>query len=88
MRNVFLPVLVAVTLGTSSMAMAAAAADLTANGVIKTIDAKACTITLADKSVYQFAAKCDFSKLTVGEKVVITYTKKGTVDEASKIVAA
>ena len=44
-------------------------------------------VTLADKAVYQFAAKCDFSKLKAGEKVAITYAVKGKVNEASAITA-
>lgn len=86
MRNSILSLLVVASLGASSVAMAAT--DLTATGMIKAIDAKACTVTLDNKAVYQFAAKCDFSKLTVGEKVTVSYTVKGKVDEATKIVAA
>ena len=85
MRKYALPLFVVLSLGASSVAMAA---DTTATGAIKSLDAKACTVTLADAKVYQFAAKCDFTKLTVGEKVTITYTTKGTTEEASMIAAA
>ena len=66
---------------------AAAAAPTTTTGTIKALDAKACTVTL-DTTVYHFDPKCDFSKLTVGEKVSITWTAKDKADWASKIVAA
>lgn len=85
MRKYLLPLLLVASLGASSVAMAASE---TATGTIKALDAKACTVTLDNKTVYQFAAKCDFSKLLVGEKVTITFEKKGTVDDASKIEAA
>lgn len=85
MRKFALPLFIALSLGASSVAMAA---DQTTTGMVKSVDAKACTVTLDSAKVYQFAAKCDFSRLTVGEKVTITYTMKGTTGEASKIEAA
>ncbi len=84
MRKIMLPALVAVSLVAST---AAFAADQTATGAITSLDAKACTVTLG-KTVYQFAEKCDFSKLKTGEKVTITYTVANNKDVASKIVAA
>ena len=75
-------------LGSLVAASSAMAADLTATGSIKALDAKACTVTLADNKVYQFPAKCDFSKLKASENVVITYTVKGAANAASKIAAA
>ncbi|MGN6486868.1 MAG: DUF1344 domain-containing protein [Devosia sp.] len=65
----------------------ALAADLTAKGSIKSMDTAKCTVTLADGKVYQFPAKCDFTKLKANENVVITYTVKGAVNEATKIAA-
>lgn len=85
MRNFVLPLLLVASLGASSVAMAA---DTTTQGVIKSMDAKACTVTLADASVYQFAPKCDFTKLSAGEKVSITWAAKGKVNEATAIVPA
>ena len=64
-----------------------APAPTVTNGVIKALSAKACTVTLDNKTTYYFAAKCDFSKLKVGEKVAITWTAKGKKDMASKIAA-
>lgn len=81
-------VLLAAAIATSVLSAPAFAADTTATGAIKALDAAKCTITLADGKVYQFAAKCDFSKLKAGDKVVITYVTKGTENDASKVVPA
>jgi Cu/Ag efflux protein CusF len=59
----------------------------TTDGTIKAIDAKACTITLDNKAVYHFVAKCDFSKLTAGEKVAVTWQTKHKLHWANKVVA-
>lgn len=59
----------------------------TTRGTIKLIDAKACTITLISKSVYQFGPKCDFTKLKVGEKVAIKWAPKGKIHNATSIAA-
>jgi len=81
-------ILIATALVGSVLASSAMAADLTDKGAIKAMDAKKCTITLADNKVFQFADKCDFSKLKASENVTITYTVKGIVNNASKVVAA
>ena len=96
MRKLALPILIVAALGAPS-AMAATAtttpakpavvAPTVTNGMIKALSAKACTVTLDNKTTYYFAAKCDFSKLKVGEKVAITWTAKGKKDMASKIEA-
>ena len=52
----------------------AAPADTT--GAIKSLDAEGLHRDLDNNTVYQFAANCDFSKLTVGEKVKITADTK------------
>ncbi len=85
MRNIALPLILALSLGASGVAMAAT--DTTTDGMIKALNAKACTVTLDNKAVYHFAAKCDFSKLTVGEKVAITWHLSKKLDWATKIVA-
>lgn len=84
MRSFVLPLILIASLGASS---AMAAADQTAKGPIKALDAKACTVTI-DTAVYQFPAKCDFSKLKVGENVAITYQVNNNVNDASKIAPA
>ena len=80
-------VLLAAFVATSVLSAQAFAADSTATGAIKALDPTKCTVTLADGKVYQFAAKCDFSKLKVGDKVTITFTTKGTENDASKVTA-
>jgi len=84
MRNFMLPIVLAASLAASSMAMAAT--GTTTSGVIKSMDAKTCSVTLANKSVYQFGANCDLSKLKAGEKVAITSVKNGKINAASAIV--
>ncbi|HEV2516613.1 MAG TPA: hypothetical protein VGV07_15260 [Devosia sp.] len=56
-------------------------------GTIKLIDAKACTITLASRNVYQFGPSCDFSRLKVGERVSIKWAPKGKLRDATLIAA-
>ncbi len=85
MRKFLIPLMLVASVGVSSVALAAPSA---AKGAIQSMDSQACTVTLADKAVYQFAPKCDFSKLNVGEKVTITYTVNGKVNQATAIAAS
>ncbi len=90
MRKIALSMLVLASIGASSVAMAATAPAVTtetATGAIKSLDVKACTVTLDTDAVYKFKAKCDFSSLKVGEKVTVTYVTRTTLS-ASKIAAA
>ena len=84
MRKFLIPLMLVASVGVSSVALAAPS---TAHGAIQSMDSKACTVTLADKAVYQFAPKCDFTKLKVGENVAITWSLNGKVHEASAITA-
>jgi len=99
MRKFALPLMIVAALGASSAMAATApakpvvtkpapAAPTVTDGVIKSINAKAETVTLDNKTVYYFPAKFDLSKVKVGEKVAITWTAKGKKDMASKIEAA
>ncbi|HEX4298375.1 MAG TPA: DUF1344 domain-containing protein [Devosia sp.] len=65
-----------------------APAPTTTDGAISKIDAKTCIVTLDKKKNYHFDAKCDFSKLKVGDKVAITWAMKGKYRWASAIVEA
>ena len=85
MRKFLIPLMLVASVGASSVALAAPS---TAHGAIQSMDAAKCTVTLADKSVYQFAPKCDFTKLKAGENVAITYTLSGKVNQATAITAA
>lgn len=84
MRKFLIPLILVASVGASSLALAA---PTTTEGTIKAMDAKACTVTLNNNDVYQFAPKCDFAKLKVGEKVGISWTMTGKVYEASAIKA-
>lgn len=84
MRHLFVLIALVAALASTS----AFAADLTAKGSIKSMDSTKCTVTLADGKSYQFAPKCDFTKLKASEAVVITYSVKGAINEASKVAAA
>jgi diphthamide biosynthesis methyltransferase len=98
MRKLALPLILVASLGASSAFAATTtttapatpapmAAPTMTDGTIKALSAKACTVTLDNKTVYHFAAKCDLKAFKVGEKVTITWTAKGKIDEASAIVA-
>ncbi len=84
MRKLLIPLMLVASVGASTMALAAAT---TVHGTIQSMDNKACTVTLADKTVYNFGPKCDFSKLKSGEKVGITYSANGKVNQATAITA-
>ena len=83
MRKLVLPLILVASLGASSFAMAAVS---TTEGVIKSLDAKAMTLTLNSGTVYHLAKAIDISKLKAGAKVKVTWDKVGTVDEASAVV--
>jgi hypothetical protein len=85
MRKFLVPLMLIASIGASSVALAA---GTMATGTIASMDAKACKVTLNNKEVYQFPAKCDLSKFKLGEKVSITYTVNGKVYEATAIKAA
>lgn len=85
MRKFLIPLLLVASVGASSVALAAPS---TAHGSIRSLDGKACTVTLSDKYVYQFAPKCDFTKLKAGEKVAITFSISGKLRKATAISAA
>ncbi|HVY50590.1 MAG TPA: hypothetical protein VHA07_03420 [Devosia sp.] len=85
MRNLVLPLALAATLLTGSVALAAT--NHTVTGIIKAIDLKACTVKV-DKIVYHFAKGCDFSALKIGEKVEVTGHVYKKLEVGTKIVAA
>ncbi len=66
----------------------AAFASTDASGVIKSIDAKQNTITLADGNVYWLPKGFDVTKIKAGEKVKLSYDMKGTEMVASSVTAA
>lgn len=84
MRKMVLFVACAGALLGSSAAFAATATT----GTIKALDPKACTITLDSGKVYNFPAKCDFSKESVGQKVTVSWTSRGGKLMVSKLQIA
>lgn len=91
------PVMAATTTTSSSMMSSSSMASTTApktvapatstvTGKVASVDTKACTVTLDNKTTYHFAAKCKISSLKVGETVTITYKVKSKIDWVTKIV--
>lgn len=85
MRSKILPlVLIA---GVAFGGAAFAAATDTA-GTIKSIDAKAMTVTLADGTTYHLPAGFKLGAFKVGEKVSVTWEAKGALKDAMAMKAA
>jgi hypothetical protein len=82
MRKFILPVVTAAALLAPSLAMAAVQ---TTEGTIKSIDAKAMTITLNNNQAYHLPASYRVADLKAGEKVKVTWDKMGQLNEASKV---
>jgi len=85
MRSILLPVVTVLALGSASLAMAAGAT--TTDGTIKTIDKKAHSVTLSDGSTYTMPKTIKLKGFKVGEKVAVTWEKKGAVNAATALVA-
>lgn len=60
----------------------------TVTSTIKSMDAKAHTVTLHDGRVYHLPMGHDMSMLKAGEKVKVTFENKAGKHEATEIVAA
>jgi Cu/Ag efflux protein CusF len=79
--------ILAASLGTMIISSAAFAA-MNASGVIKTIDAKANSITLADGKTYGLPAGFAITTLKTGEKVAVVYDMKNSQMVATSVKAA
>lgn len=86
MRKFVLPLILVASLGVSSMALAATASATTTEGTIMAFDAKAMTLTLNDGSVYGLPKTIKLASLKVGDKVKVTWSKVGKIDEASAVM--
>ncbi len=84
MRSNILSLALIASLGLGSAVLAA---STNTTGVIKTIDAKAMTVELADGTIYHLPAGFDLKPFKVGEKVVVSWEMKGTLMEASALKA-
>lgn len=82
------PLILAASLGTMLISSAAFAASANENGVIKTIDAKANTITLADGKTFVLPAGFVITTLKAGEKVAVVYDMKNNQMVASSVKTA
>jgi Cu/Ag efflux protein CusF len=80
--------IIAASLGTMLISSAAFAAAMNENGVIKTIDAKAKTITLADGKTFVLPAGFVITTLKAGEKVAVVYDMKNNQMVASSVKTA
>lgn len=82
MRKFIVPVAIAATLATLSLA---SAATQHVTGTIKSYDAKAMTLTLADGSRYEMPKAFKGPSLKTGEKVAITWDLKGKMRNATAV---
>lgn len=85
MRKLALPLVIVAAIAASSGAYAATPASV--EGVIKTINVKADTITLKSGSVFKLHKGLKIAAFKVGEKVKITWHKAGKVYEATAVMA-
>lgn len=82
MHKLMLPLVVAAAIVAPSLALAAAQ---TTEVTIKSLDAKAMTITASDGVVYHLPTAYTVADLKIGEKVKVTWDKMGTLNQASKV---
>lgn len=85
MRSKILSLALITSIGLGGAAFAAATDTA---GVIKSIDATAMTVTLADGSTYHLPAGFDVKSIKVGEKVTVSWEAKGDMKEASALKAS
>ena len=81
MRSYILPLTLIASIGAASVAFA----STTSVGVIKAMDAKTHSLTLADGTVYMLPSKFKDPGLKVGEKVSIVWDMKGTAHDATAV---
>ncbi|MDZ4393702.1 DUF1344 domain-containing protein [Cypionkella sp.] len=81
MRAYMLPAAIILSIGAGSLAMAATTTD----GVIKSLDMKTNTITLADGTAYTLPKGFKDPGLKVGEKIAVVWDLKGGVYEATAV---
>lgn len=77
--------LLLLTLGCWPWSGVDAASDKTATGAVTALDPTKCVVMLEDKNAYQFGTRCDFSKLKIGEKIIILWRANGGGREAVQV---
>ncbi|GLS87669.1 hypothetical protein GCM10010873_26430 [Cypionkella aquatica] len=82
MRAYMLPAAIVLSIGSATLAMAA---PTTTDGVIKSLDMKTHTITLADGTAYRLPKGFTDPGLKVGSKVAVVWDLKGQIHEASGV---
>jgi hypothetical protein len=82
MHKIMLPLVVVAALAAPSLALAAAQ---TTEITIKSLDAKAMTVTANDGVVYHLPTAYTVADLKAGQKVKLTWDKMGTLNQASKV---
>lgn len=65
-----------------------AAGTTTTKGSVKSLDPKACTVTLTDNTTYQFGKNCNLTKLRLGEQIAVVWKQTGTVRSAVQVFVA
>lgn len=81
MRSYVLPFALILSVGAAGAAMA----STTSTGVVKSVDMKTHTLTLADGTSYMLPHKFKDPGLKAGEKVTILWDKKGKNHEVAKV---
>jgi Cu/Ag efflux protein CusF len=84
MKNIYLPAMLAASL---AFATSTFAASQSTSGVVKSVDTKNDSITLVDGSSFTLGEGFEAESFKVGEKVVITFTKKNGKMMASSVKA-
>lgn len=83
-KTIFSTITLVAALATAGAAMASPTVTM---GTIKSLDAKALTVTLADGTVYQLPKGFKADTFKPGEKVKITWELKGKAHEAAAMTA-
>ena len=86
MKRHLLPAILAGTLALSGAAFAASMT--TTEGIVKSIDMSAHTLTLSDGSVYKLPANFKNADVKAGAKVNVTWEMMGVSKEASDVSIA
>jgi Cu/Ag efflux protein CusF len=81
MRSTLVPLALIAVVGSASLAMA----STTATGIIKSLDMKDHSITLADGATYVLPKGFDEKTLKVGEKVSVVWDMNGKAMDATKV---
>lgn len=85
MRSFLLPVVTLAAIGFASASMAGTTSSV--SGTIKSIDAKAHSVTLADGHVYALPSSVKMQALKVGEKLKLSLSQNGKSEAVTQVKA-